>query len=102
MNVKSRLTKALVSFAIPALLSACGEHAQPGSSLAARFAAAEVVGKAYEVDPVRVNAEPVISGETANVVAEFKGGTCNVELGRSESAEPYGWLAKRIACVKTT
>jgi hypothetical protein len=86
---------------IPALLSACGEHAAPGSSLAARFAAAEFVGKAYNVDPVRVNDEPVISGDIANVVTVFNGGMCKLELEKKVDANQYGWLAKKIACDKS-
>lgn len=84
-----------------ALLSACGEHAQPGSPLAARFAAAEFVGKAYNVDPVRVRDEPVILGDTANVNAEFDGGTCKLELVKKVDANRYGWLAKKVACDRT-
>ncbi|ABO59754.1 hypothetical protein LA345_40560 (plasmid) [Burkholderia vietnamiensis] len=86
---------------VPVLLSACGEHAQPGSSLAARYAAAEFVGKTYNVDPVRVKDEPVIVGDTANVITEFDGGTCRLELGKQVDANQYGWLAKKIACDKT-
>ncbi|MDR5799033.1 MULTISPECIES: hypothetical protein [Caballeronia] len=93
-----RLSMVLI---VPVLLSACGEHAQPGSSLAARYAAAEFVGKAYNVDPVRVKDEPVIVGETANVTTEFDGGTCKLVLVKQVDADQYGWLAKKIACNKT-
>jgi hypothetical protein len=70
--------------ATPALLTACGEHAKPGSPLAARFAAAESVGKIYNVDPVRVNDEPVISGGAAGVVTAFVCGTCKLDLVKNQ------------------
>ncbi|MGB8419664.1 hypothetical protein [Paraburkholderia sp.] len=91
----------LIVLAVATLLSACGEHAEPGSSLAARFAAAEFVGKAYNVDPVRVNDEPVISGDTANVTTVFNGGMCKLELVKKVDANPYGWLARKVACDKS-
>ncbi|ALS68445.1 hypothetical protein AT395_24850 (plasmid) [Pandoraea apista] len=95
------VTKWTVYLAASALLSACGEHAQPGSLLAARFAAAEAVGKAYKIDPVHVNEEPEVVGEVAHVKTTFSGGACTVELVKRALANRHGWLAKTITCDKS-
>lgn len=86
--------------AVPALLAACGEHAPAGSPLAARFAGAEFVGKAYDVDPVRVNDDPIISGDTAKVGAEFLHGVCKLDLVRKVDANQYGWLVTKVVCAR--
>lgn len=91
-----------IVLAVPLLMSACGDHAQPGSSLAARFAAAEAVGKMRSVDPVEVRDEPVFDGDIANVSTVFNGGACQVELVKRMDANKYGWVAKAITCDKTT
>lgn len=81
------------------LLAACGERAEPGTSLAARFLAAKYVGELHNVEPVFVHDDPVVKGDTATVKTTFgasKG--CTVELVRSNSEKEYGWLVKAIAC----
>jgi hypothetical protein len=87
----------LLFVSVAALLSACGEHAEPGSSLAARFMVAEFVGKSYHVDLVHVDEEPVVVGDTAKVTAVFQGGACRLELAKKLDANQYGWLAKTIS-----
>jgi hypothetical protein len=83
------------------LLTACGERAEPGTPLAARFLAAKFVGEAHMADPVVVRDEPVINGDTATVKTEFgKNKGCTVELVRSDSEKEYGWLVKAIACAQ--
>jgi hypothetical protein len=81
------------------LLAACGERAEPGTALAARFMAAEYVGKHNRIDPVYVREEPVINGDTATVETVFgtnKG--CRVELIRAPLEKEYGWLVKAMVC----
>lgn len=84
----------LIVLAVSALVSACGKNAQPGSALAARSAAADVVAM-YMAKSVEVDSESV-KGDRAAVATEFDGGKCKVDLVRGTSK--YGWIVEKVAC----
>lgn len=72
---------------------------EPGSALAARFLAAEYVGKANSADPVRVNQAPSLQADHATVITAFGlGQECTVRLVRSDTEIKYGWLVESMAC----
>lgn len=90
--------KPLFAVLVLIALSACGERAEPGTPLAARFMAAEYVGKLYAVDPVHVKQEPVVDGETAKVTALFQNKACDLTLTKNMTANQYGWVTSTIDC----
>lgn len=74
-------------------------EAEPGSALAARFLAAEYVGKAHRADPVRVDQAPSIQADRATVITAFGiSEKCTVRMVRSSSDEKYGWIVENMAC----
>ena len=74
-------------------------EAEPGSALAARFLAAEYVGKAQRVDPVRVDKAPRMHGDRATVITAFGAGNeCAVRMVQASSEKRYGWLVESMAC----
>ena len=96
------LSKIILMILVALALSACGDKAEPGTSLAARFMAAEFVGKLYDVEPVSVTDEPVVNGDTAKVTTIFKDKACIVGLVKHPTANKYGWVAESIQCGKVT
>lgn len=71
----------------------------PGSALAARFLAAEHVGKASSADPVRVDQAPTIQAGRATVITAFGlGQECTVRMVQSDTEKRYGWLVESMAC----
>lgn len=74
-------------------------EAEPGSALAARFLAAEYVGKVHRTDPVRVDQAPSIQADRATVMTVLGAGKgCMVRMVRSNSDRKYGWLVESMAC----
>lgn len=72
---------------------------EAGSALAARFLAAEYVGKANSADPVRVDQAPSIQADRATVITAFgMRQECRVRLVRSDTEIKYGWLVESMAC----
>lgn len=78
----------------------CGETAEPGSALAARYMAAEYVGKQFQVDPVHIAEEPIVAGDSAIVIATYRDQQCKLELVKTQLVNQYGWLTKTMNCGK--
>lgn len=76
-------------------------EAEPGSALAARFLAAEYVGKLHNADPVRVDQPPTIEADHATVITNFGvSKKCTVRMVRSNLEKKHGWLVESLACVQ--
>ncbi len=98
--LRKRFPVLIAIAAIVFVCAACGDRAKPGTALAARFMAAEAVGKMFDVEPVWVKKDPVVNGDMAKVVATFKDQECDLELAKSMTANQYGWVMKSIQCGK--
>jgi hypothetical protein len=96
----------ILCFAVAVVLGILGYRgltkpatAEPGSALAARFLAAEYVGKALSADPVRVDQAPSIQADRATVIAVVGvGKECTVRMIRSNVERKYGWLVESLSC----
>lgn len=92
------MKKFALIFAVVSFLSGCGERAAPGTAPAARFMAAEFVGKMFNIESVVVNQDPVVEGNAARVVTTDKQRTCNLVLVKTDNEKKYGWLVDSIKC----
>ena len=88
-------------FILALMVAGCGETAEPGSALAARYMAAEYVGKQFQVDPVHITEEPIVAGDSAIVVATYRDQQCKLELVKTPLVNQYGWLTKTMNCGKS-
>lgn len=91
--------KAILMLALMAV--GCGESAEPGTALAARYMAAEYVGKQLRVDPVYIAEEPIVAGDSAIVTATYRDQQCKLELVKTPLVNQYGWLTKTMNCGKS-
>lgn len=88
-------------FILALMTVGCGESAEPGTALAARYMAAEYVGKQFRVDPVYIAEEPIVAGDNAIVTATYHDQQCKLELVKTPLVNQYGWLTKTMNCGKS-
>lgn len=94
----TKTTAAAILLAL--IVAGCGESVEPGSALAARYMAAEYVGKQFQVEPVHIAEDPIVAGDSAIVIATFRDQQCKLDLIKAPFFNQYGWVTKTMNCGK--